>query len=208
MQTQAEGVVGPFRAQEGSPSNLRQGKDSELIVQELHGRYYEQVFRKNVFLAHAIVTAPAAYTATVAVGGPLIWNPLNSGVNVAILGVGIGTTVVTTVAAVLGLTGATAQQVAPTATTAIDSKTNMYIGGGLGSTFAYRIGTVTVAGSFFMPIAQLHTGALTVDNTGLSWTDLGGALVIPPGCWGGVAASVAATTAVCQIAMLYEEIPV
>jgi len=183
------------------------GRGGELVVTELHGRYYEQTFRKNVFMAHAIVTAPVVYTTAAGTGGPLIWNG-SSSTNVVVLAVGIGITVVTTVAAALGLTGNTGQTSAPTSTTAIDSRANLFIGGAASNATPYRIGTVTNAGNFFLPLAHLHTGALTVDTTGMGWIDIGGGLVVPPNAWVSLAASATATTTVAQLAIIYEEVPV
>ena len=115
-------------------------------------------------MAQAIVTAPVIYTTAAGTGGPLLWNPPTSEVNAVILGVSFGITVVTTVAAALGLTGNSGQTVAPSSTTAIDGRANLKIGGAAGACTPYRVGTVAVAGAFLLPFAHLHTGALTVDN--------------------------------------------
>ena len=75
--------------------------------------------------------------------------------------------------------------------------------GGLGT----LIGTPTNAGNFFLPFAQLHTGALTVDNLGVAWIDIDGAVTVPPGAWCSVAASATASTTVAHISMIWEELP-
>lgn len=208
MNTTIQGSVGPFRSSPGTNPTLRQGTDSELIVQELHGRYYEQAVRRNLFMAQAIVTAPVIYTTAAGTGGPLLWNPPASGVNAVILSVGFAITTSPTVAAALGLTGNTGQVVAPTSTTAIDSRANLYLGAAASNCTPYRVGTPLSAGNFFLPFAHLHTGALTVDNLGVGWIDLGGAIVVPPGGWCSIAASATATTTVAQLSMIYEEVPV
>jgi hypothetical protein len=200
-----QGQVGPQVLTDGSNSSLRLGRTGEAIISELHGRYYSQAVRKNLFLAHAIVTAPVIYTTAAGTGGPLIWNGSGDR-NVVILAVGIGITVVTTVAAAIGLTGNTGQTAAPTSTTAIDSRSNAFIGGMASNATPYRVGTPTTAGGFFFPIADLHTGALTVDNFGMGWFDIGGAIVCPPNAWVSLAASATATTTVAQMAILYEEV--
>lgn len=177
------------------------------LVSELNARYYQLAYQRKLFMAHAIVTAPVIYTTAAGTGGPLIWNG-SQNTNVVILAVGIATTVVTTAAAAIGITGNTGQTSAPSSTTAIDSNRNMSIGGPLPNSTAYRIGTVTNAGNFLFPLASLHTGALTVDNFGMGWFDIGGAVVIPPNCWASLAASATATTTVMQAALLYTELPV
>lgn len=192
----------------GIGARFKQGRQAEQVVSELHGRYYTQAYDGSLFVAHAIVTAPVIYSTAAGTGGPLIWNPPGSGINVVPVALGYGVTVVTTVAAALGLTGNVGQVVAPGSVTAIDSKTQAIIGGGTGKATAYRIGTPTNAGGFFLPLADLHTGALTVNTGAINWVDVGGVLICPPGGWISVAASATASTTVAQLALVYEEVPV
>lgn len=198
--------VGPALAADGAVIPVRSGKTGDTIVSELRGRYAEQSYRGNLFLAHAIVTAPVIFSTAAGTGGPLLWNGTSNKV-ASILAVGIGITVVTTVAAALGLTGNTGQTSAPTSTTAIDSRTNGYIGGAASACTPFRVGTVVNAGGFFLPFAQLHTGALTVDTSGVLWVDIGGLITVPPSCWCSVAASATASTTVASISLVWTEEP-
>lgn len=200
--------VGPNSAGDGGIVAARAGRLGDAIVSELNGRYYEQAARGRMFLATAIVTAPVIFSTTVGTGGPLIWNPPSSGVNVSILAITCAVTVVATVAAALGLTGNTGQTSAPTSTTVIDSRQACLIGGQASVSTPYRVGTPTNAGGFFFPLLSLHTGALTVDTGVLGLIDVGGAVICPPGSWVSVAASATATTTVAQLGALYAEIPV
>lgn len=200
--------IGPVVGSDGSQFPIRAGRQGDQIVSELQGRYYEQASRGNLFSVFAIVTAPVIFSTAAGTGGPLIWNPPTSGKNVCVLAVTCALTVVTTVAAALGLTGNTGQTVAPTSTTAIDQRSSGMIGGQASISTPYRVGTPAAAGGFFFPLLQLHTGALTVDNVALGWIDVGGAVVAPPGSWVSLAASATATTTVAQLGMLYAEIPV
>ena len=108
----------------------------------------------RVFMAQAIVTAPVIWTTEAGTGGPLLWNGTSgaTAVMARLLAVGVGITVVSTVAAALGITGGPGQTAAPTSTTAIDSTANLLIGGGASACTAYRIGT-TVDNKFFLPFA-------------------------------------------------------
>jgi hypothetical protein len=178
-----------------------------LIVSACSGRYYEMARNQRIFCAQAIVTAPVIYSTAAGTGGPLLWNGTSTVMGV-ILAVGIGVTVVTTVAAALGITGNTGQTAAPGTTTAIDGQRCTYLGGPLPAINAYRIGTPSVAGNFLLPVAQLHTGALTVDNVGMGWIDIGGSIIVPPGCWASIAASATATTTVAQLGLMWAEVPV
>ena len=200
-------VVGPQAGSDGAVVNARGGRSGEGVFSELNGRYYEQSVRGNTFMAHAIVTAPVIYTTAAGTGGPFLWNG-STNVNAVLLGAGVGVTVVTTVAAALGITGNTGQNAVPTATTVIDSRANLRLGGAASACTPYRVATPATAGSFFLPFAHLHTGALTVDTMGVQWFDLGGLVVIPPGGWAAIAASVTATTTVAQLALVWTEVPV
>lgn len=198
--------VGPSTQSDGaSPSKFRVDRGGALVVQQHHGRYYEQANRGALFTAHAIVTAPVIYTTAAGTGGPLLWNG-SSTHKAVILAAGWGISVVTTVAAVLGLTGNTGQTAAPGSTTAIDSVKNCYLGGAAPACTAYRVGTPSSAGNFFHPLGNLHTGALTVDNNGMMWADLGGMFVVPPFGWISFAASATATTTVGNFGLVWEEV--
>ena len=177
-------------------------------VSEMLGRYSALADAGIVYSASAIVTAPVIYTTAAGTGGPLLHNPLGSGVNAHLLMASVSVTVVTTVAAALGITGAGGQVAAPSATTTIDSKACTRVGLGNPSVVnAYRVGTVTNAGTFLLPFAQLHTGALTVDNNDQVLIDLGGLVVVPPGSWASIAASATATTTVGTFGLVWAEVP-
>jgi hypothetical protein len=143
---------------------MRLGRTGEQIFSELHGRYYEQAVRGKLFMAQAIVTAPVIYTTAAGTGGPLLWNPPTSGVNAVILAVSMGITVVTTVAAALGLTGNTGQSSRRRPRPRSTAAATCFSVPRTSACTPYRIGTVTTAGAFLLPFASLHTGALTVDT--------------------------------------------
>src|SRR6266404_852126 len=83
------GQVGPQVAADGSTPIVRFGRSAEVIVQELHGRFYEQAFRGNLYsIACQPVTALASTTILLTSSAqPIVgvWNPLSSPVNLAIL---------------------------------------------------------------------------------------------------------------------------
>jgi hypothetical protein len=207
---QVQGTRSPIPTQsvgQNTASNLLQDNLGSSLVSELQGRYANMAYNKQLFMANAIVTAPVIFSTAAGTGGPLIWNG-STAVNVHLLAVGFGITVVSTVAAALGITGNTGQSVAPTATTAIDSKSNLYIGGPASQSTQYRIGTPASAGGFFMPFADLDTGALTTSFGGMNWVDLGGAIIVPPNCWASIAASATASTTVGNFGMIFAEVPI
>src|SRR5438132_11421593 len=83
-----QGQVGPGTFSDGTLPEIRLGRSAEVIVQELHGRFYEQVFRGNVFSIGCSLTALSAATiALTASSQPIVgvWNPSTSPVNLVIL---------------------------------------------------------------------------------------------------------------------------
>ncbi len=179
----------------------------EFVVSELMARYSNLCKSGSLFAAYATLTAPVIFTTAAGTGGPLLWNKPNSGIDAHLLAVGFSSSVVTTVAGGIGLTGNSGQTTSPSATTAIDASGPLYLGGAntqLGGVF--RVGTVTNAGNVFLPLAQFHTGALTVDTTMITWMDVGGAMIIPPGGWGSIAATATLSTLQVQVGIIWAEL--
>ena len=76
----------------GTTPTMRQGQLGDVIVSELHGRFYEQVYRGNVFSVGASTTAfTANHAALTATGTPIlgIWNPATSSANMVLLQAGL-----------------------------------------------------------------------------------------------------------------------
>jgi hypothetical protein len=89
MPIPVSGQVGPQAITDGVTSQpLRQGKLGELVVTELHGRFYEQVYRGNVYSIGCQLTALSAATILLTASAqPIVgvWNPPTSGTNLVIL---------------------------------------------------------------------------------------------------------------------------
>jgi hypothetical protein len=164
---------------------------------------------RRIFVAHAIVTAPVIYSTAAGTGGPLLWNGSKT-VNARILAVGYAVTTAAAATGALGLTGAGGQTAAPGSTTAIDSVANLYIGGNPStpSCTPYRVGTPTNAGTFLLPLAQIATAALTAEPPATTWVRLDRMVTVPPASWVSVAGSATLTTAVMQIGLVWEEVPI
>lgn len=81
------GQPGPINQSAGNPA-IRMGNNGDVIVSELHGRFYEQVYRGNVFSIGCQLTALSAATVLLTASSqPIVgvWNPTTSTVNLAIL---------------------------------------------------------------------------------------------------------------------------
>lgn len=98
-----QGVVGPQSQQSlpvGTPGMLRLGQLNDTIVTELHGKYYEQAYRGNLYSTGttallAINNATYTVATTGATATPLIGilNPSGSQVNAVILEAYLGVTI-------------------------------------------------------------------------------------------------------------------
>jgi hypothetical protein len=86
------GQVGQNVQSVGSNPPIRQGRLSDVIVSELHGKFYEQNYNNNLFTAvgvsnTALVAANAIATGLTATAQPVIgiYNPAGSQVNLSII---------------------------------------------------------------------------------------------------------------------------
>ncbi len=79
-----QGEVGPKSYQDGATPNLRFGRLADAIFSELNGRYYEQVYRGNVFIA-ALQAGTAITNLNATATGLILTNPAGSGKNLVLL---------------------------------------------------------------------------------------------------------------------------
>ena len=83
-----QGQVGPQITADGSTPAMRLGRSAEGVIQELHGRFYEQCYRGNTFSWGKTAAALSANSITLtATTTPIIglWNPSTSIINAVIL---------------------------------------------------------------------------------------------------------------------------
>lgn len=86
MPIQISGQVGPQTLADGTGLQpVRQGHFGETVVQDLHGRYYEQSYRGNTFFAASQAVATTTVGLATTYTGLCISNPVGSGINMGIL---------------------------------------------------------------------------------------------------------------------------
>lgn len=191
----------------GATPAIRQGQLGDMIVSELHGKYYETTYRRNMYTATltAGTTTSAALSTTFT--GLLLLNPNNSQVNIVVNKVGFAFLVAFAAASAIGL------QVGNQSTAALSSLTTTntvvrpnFVGGGTGTALTYSAATTTA------PVLQQIfgaglTGAITTTPAVYSYFDIEGALVLPPGAWVGSYTSTASGASSMLASFQYEEIP-
>jgi hypothetical protein len=84
-----QGATGPINLQDGVNPPIRQGRQGDVQVSEVHGRFYEQCYRGNVYFGgHTSLVALSANTITLtATTTPIlgVYNPSSSTVNLVLL---------------------------------------------------------------------------------------------------------------------------
>ena len=190
-----------------STLDTRIGQQGDLIVSELHGRYYEQSVRKNVFFSLSVARATSLVaTATI---GNCIYNPPDSGVNLSLLK--WHSQIIVTSATCTGIGLAVGYQpTTPTTVTAADATGSTYLQQPTlltGRAKAYAIATVLVAPVMF---TMLHHNTAAINTVGVDQVsgDFEGSIIVPPGCFITTAATGAAAAAAGHTSWLsWEEIP-
>lgn len=206
-------------ATDGANNPILQGKQNDMIVSELHGKYFTQAYRGNAFWASAaaagIVTTAFSNTTYV---GLLLWNPQGSGKNLVPIRAAQGRILAATTVAAFGHAfllnaGSGVGTAAPlSAFTAITATRGAANNPGLTGQGA----SVALAGSGATFTTALAWGRSNGFAAGTETTaiveqafleDFDGNLVIPPGTLMAVFAATAAQGGTWVPSILWEETP-
>jgi len=206
-----QGQVGhPVAASMAAGTNppIRQGQLGDLVVSELHGRYYETTYRRNMFTATLTAGTTTSAGLSTTQTGLLVLNPNNSPVNLVINKVGYAFLVAFAAASAIGLqTGNQSTALLSGLTTTNTSVRSNYAGSGVvGNALTYSAATTTAPALQQLFGAGL-TGAITTVPQVYSYFDLEGSLVVPPGAWVGSYTSTASGASGMLVTIQYEEVP-
>lgn len=198
---QLQGYIGNFaKTADGQGPVVRQGNQGELMVSELHGRYYEQALRGNMYRVanQAAVTTTAGLATTFT--GLAISNPAGSGVNAVLNLFSVAQFAVGAAGAVGIMTGAGAAAGSLVPKNAIVSGTTGKVTASAGATIATPVLDIVIG----------QVGSLATTGYGLTpglVVDLGGSIIIPPGFFAASFTSIVTTTAL-QFGFQWEEVPI
>jgi hypothetical protein len=203
-----QGEVGPSSSSSigsGANVNIRQGQLGEVIVNELHGRYYETAYRRALFTgastAGTVTTVGLATTYT----GFVLANPVQSPVNLVINKVGIAFLVAFAAASAVGImTGQSFTPLSGLATNA--SAKSAFVGAPAGNGVVYSGATLSTPTLHTVLYTGL-TGAITTTPGFLNQTDLEGSIILPPGGFAAIYTSTASGAASLIASMQWEEVP-
>ena len=184
-------------------TSARGGKQGDAIVSELHGRYFEQTYRKNMFFAASQAVATTTVGLATTYTGLCLSNPIGSGIVCALNKANIAQSVIETAVDSFGLAVGFSGATNVVHTAALTPQSSL-IGSGVSP-----IGKVDTSAT--LPVAPVYhsfissTSSATTDVTN-GFVDYEGSLVLLPGAfviWASPAASVSGM----WFAFLWEEIP-
>lgn len=185
------GQVGPQSGNDGAQLPVRQGNSGEVIVQNLHGRYYEQVMRGNVYGASNQAAQAISVALNTTYTGLCLSNPLNSGKNLVLLSVGYALTVAPVAIASIHLIGSSSPSTNVTHTAAV-SPVNMLLGNsGTASAKVDSQATIPTPIYLMSLMGGFTAGALPSSPNALF--DIAGQIVIAPGGFVAIGALTAVT---------------
>jgi len=186
----------------------RAGQLGDAIVSELHGRYYEQAYRRNMFFAaNSVGVTTTAFTSgtTTAVLGVILSNAPGNSVNLVLNKVGMAFPVINTTVnsgiIALGYNAATAV----THTTALTPR-NAFVGvGAVGQGLVDSSSTCPTAPNTSHNIVSMGS-AVTLPT--FVYFDLEGSIILPPGAYAVITTSAASPASGFQASVMWEEVPV
>jgi hypothetical protein len=198
--------VGPQNNADSSRQiNARGGRQGDQIVSELHGRYYEQAYRQNMFSGAAVGLTTTVGTATTYTG-LVLTNPIGSGVNLVPNKLGLAFLVAFAAASAIGLMRGYSATTAVVQTTPV-TPSNTLTGANSGKGLLASSATLPVTPTIVQIMEAGLTGAITTTVNSVSLFDLEGSIAIPPGGFLAIYTSTASGAASMAASMQWEEVP-
>lgn len=216
-----QGQVGPQVLADGAVQTMRLGKTAETIVQELHGRFYEQAYRGALFSAGAGVTALSGNTiiltasATPIVG---VYNPSSSTVNLVILQIAaavFANTLTTPVGPGALVLAASQGNTAVSTGAAAFNRRTLLSAGSQGKAFNGGVALTGLTNNIVVfdgleiptqgPLTYSTTTAMQLSGAGVVNVD--GSIIVPPGGVLALLNTTSTTTCSAVARMLWEEVP-
>lgn len=193
--------------QAGTTPTIRLGQLGDVIMSELHGRYYETAYRRNLFAA-AVQGTGITTSAGLVTGytGIALTNPTTSTVNCVISKVGYAFNAAPAATMTVSLAFNTSTT-AVTQTTAITTR-NMFLGGATSQGLVSSATTFPTAPININILGVIGTNAITALSNTPSVVDIEGSIVMPPGSYVCIVTSTASAATSFFGSFMWEEIPV
>lgn len=202
--------VGALVASFGAPTQLRAGRQAELITADAHGRYHEAAVNGGLFHVSNAVAGVAPGTAFSTTPPMLLWNPPNSGILLSIKQVYVGYVSGTLGAGNLAHGIVASQQTLPSGGTELVPVNARLTLARTATARALTGSTVSAAPTIIRPSMSLGAAlASSVAFPGPAFDNVDGAILVSPGtAWAYQAAAAAAgSSPLIMIGVLWEEVP-
>lgn len=205
-------VTGVQQVSDGATTKARGGRQGEQLASELHGRFYEQTFRNNVYsgsIVGQVTTVGLATTYT----GLCLSNPISSPNNLVVLSAGYSFIVAFAAGAHIGLMTGYNGTTNVTHTTPVTVRSQKFIGTAAATPSSYGLldsaATLPTAPTVNLILGSGLTGAIsTVPHIGPSLIEVAGQIILPPGAYCAFYTSTASGTAGGAFSFSWEEVPV
>jgi hypothetical protein len=198
--------VGPQALATGTIApQMRGGASGEVVMQELHGRYYESAVRKQIFSGANLagVTTTAAFATTYT--GFVLFNPIGSTVNLVLNKVSyVPILAQASVIINLGIMTGFNPSSAVTIGTALVAGSN-FVGSPAGAGLIGSAATLSIAPTRLILLDSVGTAATTQSLMG-KVVDMEGSVVIPGGGFAAFYTSAASTASSLGFGMQWEEV--
>lgn len=205
------------RISNGVATKARGTSDGAAVVTNLHGKYYEQASRGRAFYGSSASAGIAIIVPATTGGHPTLWNPSDSGVNVNIIRVELSYVSGNHAPgafewALTTNTGSNVATGAPIASATLVDAVPCVVGSGFAAKARWSptSNTFTAAPTFTRALGVgLHTGvAATATNPTEIRVDYDGDFGLAPGNAVSLCYQTTTTTALFQVTVAWEEIPV
>lgn len=214
-QIQVMGQTGPQSYPDGTIAVVRMGRQADVIESQLHGRYYEQNYRGNLFISDsdAVTLASANTTKGALATVKLIngfFNPSTSAKNAVLLYAAVATTSGTPAGPYFY--NFLADSTISSAATGTIRSANLGASFTSVMTAQTQVVVTNVAGgtTALKQLGVLGGPAAVAAGAGLygALHEVGGLIIVPPGVLFGLTCVGAGTTHIVQSTLIWEEVPV
>lgn len=185
------GQVGQQQLTNGSQAPVRLGASGEVVVQNLHGRYYEQVVRGNVYGASNQAAQAVSVALATTYTGLCLSNPLGSGKNLVLLSAGYALSVAPVAIASIHLIGSSSASTNVTHTTPVTPVSMLLGNTNTPAAKVDREATIPTPIYLMSLMGGFTAGALPASPNALF--DIAGQIVITPGGFVAIGALTAVT---------------
>ena len=204
---QVSTLVGPLQSALGTLlQNLRGGRNGDLIVSELNGRYYETTLAKEMFgganQAGQVTTVGLATTYT----GLCLSNPVGSGLNMPLYKVSAVFPVAPAAAVAVGIMLGYNATTNVTHTTPITPRSKFFGTGPTGIGLLDGACTLPTAPFVDTLLGVVGTAAVTAEAEVVGiFADFEGSIILPPGAYAAIYTSTASGAAGMLASMSWQE---